>query len=164
MNDFTDLKEKLMEEFKCSRNSADVHQLLRKKIKKSSEPFHEYMLHMKKTPVSGMLKKPLCYVKSRTSTRLLFVPKGAQHDQHPTNQAVATLGTVPGAQKTVGALVWGGLWALEWAWHSAETNLRCTGISGMCMPNPSIVACIVSEISAFIRADGQTDRRLDGHV
>jgi len=24
------------------------------------------------------------------------------------------------------------------------------------MPNPSIVACIVSEISAFIRTDGQT--------
>jgi len=41
----------------------------------------------------------------------------------------------------------GGLWALEWAWHPAETNLRCAGISG-------IVACIVSEISAFIRTDG----------
>jgi len=27
-----------------------------------------------------------------------FVPKGAHHDQHPTNQAVAKLGTVPGAQ------------------------------------------------------------------
>jgi len=50
-----------------------------------------------------------------------------------------------------------GLWALEWAWHSAETNLRCAGISGICMPNPSIVACIVSEISAFIRTDGQMD-------
>jgi len=48
----------------------------------------------------------------------------------------------------------GGLWTLEWAWHSAETNLRCAGISGICMPNPSIV---VSEISAFIRTDGQTD-------
>jgi len=34
----------------------------------------------------------------------------------------------------------GGLWALEWAWHSAETNLRCAGISGICMPNSSIVA------------------------
>jgi len=45
----------------------------------------------------------------------------------------------------------GGLWALEWAWHPAETNLRCAGI---CMPNPSIVALIVSEISAFIRTDG----------
>jgi len=59
--------------------------------------------------------------------------------------------------KTVGATVLGGLWELEWAWHSAETNLRCTGISGICMPNPSIVAFIVSEISAFIRTDGQTD-------
>jgi len=35
----------------------------------------------------------------------------------------------------------GGLWAIEWAWHSAETNLRCARISGICMPNPSIVAC-----------------------
>jgi len=26
--------------------------------------------------------------------------------------------------KTVGATVLGGLWALEWAWHSTETNLR----------------------------------------
>jgi len=48
-----------------------------------------------------------------------------------------------------------GLWALDEAWHSAETNLRCAGISGICMPNPSIVVCIiVSEISAFIRTDG----------
>jgi len=45
----------------------------------------------------------------------------------------------------------GGLWALEYAWHSAETNLRCAGIH---TPIPSIVACIVSEISAFIRTDG----------
>jgi len=28
----------------------------------------------------------------------LFVPKGAQHDQHPINQAVAKLETVPEAQ------------------------------------------------------------------
>jgi len=54
----------------------------------------------------------------------------------------------------------GGLWALEWAWHIAETNLRCAEISGICMPNPSIVAPIVSEISAFSR---QTARRTDGH-
>jgi len=59
--------------------------------------------------------------------------------------------------------LWALEWALEWAWHSAETNLRCAGISGICMPNPSIVACIVSEISAFIRTDGQTDGRTDGH-
>jgi len=51
----------------------------------------------------------------------------------------------------------GGLWALEWAWHSTETNLRCAGISGICVPNPSIATLIVSEISAFIRTDGQTD-------
>jgi len=30
-----------------------------------------------------------------------------------------------------------GLWALEWAWHPAETNLRCAGSSGICMPNPT---------------------------
>jgi len=49
--------------------------------------------------------------------------------------------------KVVGATGLGGLWALEWAWHPAETNLRCAGISGICMSNPSIVALIVSEIS-----------------
>jgi len=51
----------------------------------------------------------------------------------------------------------GGLWAFECAWHSAETNLRCAGISGICMPNPSIAACIVSKISASIRTEGQAD-------
>jgi len=61
--------------------------------------------------------------------------------------------------KTVGTPVLAGLWALEWAWHIAETNLRYAGISGICMAHPSIVASIVSEISAFIRTDGQTDRR-----
>jgi len=35
----------------------------------------------------------------------------------------------------------------------------CAGIAGICMLNPSIAAPKVSEISAFIRADGQTDRR-----
>jgi len=25
----------------------------------------------------------------------------------------------------------GGLWALEWAWHSAEKNLRCVRSSGI---------------------------------
>jgi len=56
--------------------------------------------------------------------------------------------------KTVGATVFGGLWALELAWDIAETNLRCAGISGTCMPIPSIVPLIVSEISVFIRTDG----------
>jgi len=37
--------------------------------------------------------------------------------------------------KTVGATVLGGLWALEWAWHIAETNLRCVRSSGICRPN-----------------------------
>jgi len=27
--------------------------------------------------------------------------------------------------KTIGATVFGGLWALKWAWDAAETNLRC---------------------------------------
>jgi len=66
--------------------------------------------------------------------------------------------------KTVGATVLGGLWALKWAWQTAETILRCAGISGICMPNPSIVAFIVCEISAFIRTGGQTDRRSDGQT
>jgi len=46
-----------------------------------------------------------------------------------------------------------------WARHISETNLRCAGILGICMGYPSIVALIVSEISAFMRTDGQTDRR-----
>jgi len=61
--------------------------------------------------------------------------------------------------KTVGATVLGGLWALEWAWHFAETNLRCVRSSGICTPNLNSPALIVSEITAFIRTDRQTDRR-----
>jgi len=53
----------------------------------------------------------------------------------------------------------GGLWALEWAWHPAETSLRCVRSPGMCMPNPNSLARIVSEILAFIRTDRQTERR-----
>jgi len=47
------------------------------------------------------------------------------------------------SMKTVGATALGGLWALEWAWNSAETNLRCNSLP-----------LVVSEISAFIRTDG----------
>jgi len=47
-----------------------------------------------------------------------------------------------------------GVWELESAWHADETNLRCAGITKICMPNPSIAAFIVSEITAFIRTDG----------
>jgi len=61
--------------------------------------------------------------------------------------------------KIVGATVLGGLWALEWAWHFAETYLRCVRSSGICTPNLNSLAPIVSEISAFIRTDGRTDRR-----
>jgi len=42
--------------------------------------------------------------------------------------------------KTVGATVLGGVWALEWAWHSAETNLRCVRSSGICTPNLNSLA------------------------
>jgi len=52
----------------------------------------------------------------------------------------------------VGATGLGGLWALEWAWHPAET--RSARSSEICMPNPNSLALIVSEISAFIRTDG----------
>jgi len=44
------------------------------------------------------------------------------------------------------------LWALEWAWHPAETNLRCAGSPRICLLN--ILALIVSEISASIQTDG----------
>jgi len=40
----------------------------------------------------------------------------------------------------------GGLWALEWAWHIAETNLRCVRSSGICMPNLNSLALIVGAI------------------
>jgi len=53
--------------------------------------------------------------------------------------------------KIVGVTVLSGLWALEWAWHDAETNLRCVRSSGICTPNLNSLACIVS------------DRRTDGH-
>jgi len=58
----------------------------------------------------------------------------------------------------------GGLWALEWAWHSTETKLRCVRSSGICTPNLNSLALIVSEISAFIRTDKQTDRRTVGQT
>jgi len=48
--------------------------------------------------------------------------------------------------KIMGATGLGGLWALEWAWHS----------SGIGIPNPNSLALIVSEISAFIPTDRRT--------
>jgi len=56
--------------------------------------------------------------------------------------------------KTLEATVLCGLWALEWSWHSTETNLRCVRSSGICTPNLNSLALIVAEISAFIRTDG----------
>jgi len=49
------------------------------------------------------------------------------------------------------------LWALEWAWYPAETNVRCAESSRIFIPGPNILALIVFEISAFIRIDRQTD-------
>jgi len=46
-----------------------------------------------------------------------------------------------------------GLWALEWAWHTDETILRCAQISRIYMPYPRIAAFIVSEITAFIQSN-----------
>jgi len=50
----------------------------------------------------------------------------------------------------------GAFWALEWAWHAAETNLRCVRSSGVYTPYLNSLALIVSEISAFIRTDGHS--------
>jgi len=50
----------------------------------------------------------------------------------------------------------GGLWALEWAWHPAETHMRCAKSSGIWMPSLNSLALIVSKISAFIGTDRQT--------
>jgi len=58
--------------------------------------------------------------------------------------------------KTVGATVLGGLWALEWARHSAETNLRCVRSSGICTPSLNSLALIVPDILAIIRTDRRT--------
>jgi len=54
----------------------------------------------------------------------------------------------------------GGLWALEWARHSVETNLRCVRSSGICTPNLNSLALIVSEISAFRQTDMVRSTRL----
>jgi len=51
----------------------------------------------------------------------------------------------------------GSWFALEWAWHTDETNFRFAGISRTCMLNPRIADVIVSEISAFIWTDRQKD-------
>jgi len=48
------------------------------------------------------------------------------------------------------------MWALEWVWHSAESNVRCAWIH-ICMPNSNIVAFKVSEVTEFIRIEGYTD-------
>jgi len=60
--------------------------------------------------------------------------------------------------KTVGATDLGGLWALEWAWHAAETNLRCVRSLGICMPNPSSSH---SFRDLSVHPDRQTDGKTD---
>jgi len=59
----------------------------------------------------------------------------------------------------------GGLWAFDWAWHIAETNLRCVRSSGICMPNLNSLAYSFRDHSAHPdgRTDGQTVRKTDGH-
>jgi len=39
--------------------------------------------------------------------------------------------------KIVGATDLGGLWAFEWAWHPAKSNLLCARSSGVYIPNPN---------------------------
>jgi len=56
--------------------------------------------------------------------------------------------------KNVGARLVIALWALEWAWHPAETNLRFAGSSRICKQSPKFLPILISEISAFIRTDG----------
>jgi len=59
--------------------------------------------------------------------------------------------------KIVGVTDLGALWALEWAWHAAETNVHCVRSLGICVPNLNRLDIIVFEILAFIRTDRQTD-------
>jgi len=60
--------------------------------------------------------------------------------------------------KTVGATVLGGLLALEWAWHIAETNLGCVRSSEICMPNLNSPAL---KFPRSRRSSGQTDGQTD---
>jgi len=54
----------------------------------------------------------------------------------------------------------GCLLAFKWAWHIAETNLRCVRSLEICKPNLNSLALIVYEISAFIRTDMARSTRL----
>jgi len=47
----------------------------------------------------------------------------------------------------VNAAVFGGLRELKRAWHPAETNLRCSGISRVGVLNPNIVPFIAFDIA-----------------
>jgi len=58
--------------------------------------------------------------------------------------------------KTVAVTGLSGLWALEWAWHPADTNLRCVKSSGICMPNRNSLALFFQDLSFH------SDRRKDG--
>jgi len=60
--------------------------------------------------------------------------------------------------KIVGVTGLGGLWALKWAWHIAETNLRCVRSSGICTPN-SLALRSFRDLSVY--PDGQTDGQTD---
>jgi len=47
----------------------------------------------------------------------------------------------------VSTTIFGGLRELMWAWHPAETNLRCSGISRIGLLNPNFIAFIAFEIT-----------------
>lgn len=57
INNYNELKHKLTDEFRCSWNSADIHQQLKDRKKKKTESFHEYMLNMKKVASMGEVEE-----------------------------------------------------------------------------------------------------------
>lgn len=57
INNYNELKHKLIDEFRCSWNNADIHQQLKDRKKKKTESFHEYMLNMKKVASMGEVEE-----------------------------------------------------------------------------------------------------------
>ncbi|XP_053967982.1 uncharacterized protein LOC128869458 [Anastrepha ludens] len=48
ITEYDELKTALIEEFAKEYNSAEVHKKLSERVKKNTESFHEYLLHMRK--------------------------------------------------------------------------------------------------------------------
>jgi len=44
----------------------------------------------------------------------------------------------------------------DWAWQHGSASFHCAFVSTICILNLNLLAFIVSEISTFIRTDGQT--------